>query len=145
MNKPFVVIQLPNDDFAKQLVSRSISVRGVIEHWSSGTTDNSFHQQLKDFVASNIQNPQFKDVLKSTFRITVESYNRRIQQKDKVNKIETLAYLPFEGDVNLKSPECEYYYIEYYGLDPMNVPEKPEQILFGKWVSFQLDECTHLI
>lgn len=145
MNKPFVVIQLPNDDFAKQLVSRSISVRGVIEHWSDGTTDNSFHQQLKDFVASNIQNQQFKDVLKSTFRITVESYNRRIQQKDKVNKIETLAYLPFEGDVNLKSPECEYYYIEYYGLDPMNVPEKPEQILFGKWVSFQLDECTHLI
>lgn len=127
------------------MVSRSISVRGVIEHWSSGTTYNSFHQQLKDFVASNIENPHFKDVLKSTFRVTVESYNKHIQQKDKVSKIETLAYLPFGGDVNLKSPECEYYYIEYYGIDPMNRAEDPERILFGKWVSFQLSQCTYLI
>lgn len=79
--------------------------------------------------------PHFSDgVVHSSFRITVESYNKHIQQKDKVNKIETLTYLPFKGDVNLKNPDFEYFYIEYYGLDTVNVLDQPEQIFFGKRV-----------
>lgn len=130
------MIELPNDDFATQLVSRSISIRGIIEHWSSGTTYDAFHEQLKQYLAANADNPHFNNIVKTeSFRITVELFNKHIQQKDKIDKIETLAYLPFEGDVNLKNPNMECFYIEYYGLDPMNVPEQPEQIFFGKWVS----------
>lgn len=85
----------------------------------------------------NYINTNFND-LKSTFdksfRITVETYNKHITQQEKVDRIETFGYLPIKGEVNLKNPEVNWWYIEYYGLDNMNVPEKPMDIVFGKWV-----------
>lgn len=135
MTKPFVVIELPNDDYAVKLVSRSVSIRSVIEHWSSEPTYDSFHNTLKEYIAEHIDSPQFEHLKKASFRITVETFSKKIQLKDKIDRIETLTYLPFEGDVNLKNPDFEYYYMEYYGLDSMNIPEHPSQIFFGKWVS----------
>lgn len=66
----------------------------------------------------------------------METYNKHITQKEKVDRIETFGYLPIKGDVNLKNPEVNWWYIEYYGLDNMNVPEEPMDIVFGKWVSW---------
>lgn len=103
----------------------------MAEHWASASTYDSFHQQLKEYIAANKSNPDFK----KSFRITVESFNKRIEHKTKVDKIETIAYLPFEGEVKLKDPECEYFYIEFHGSDNMNLPPEPEQIFFGKWVN----------
>lgn len=89
---------------------------------------------MKEYISSNLENEPLKQMIKQSFRITVETYNKHIQHKEKVDKIETLSYLPFQGDVNLKKPDFECYYIEFYGLDPNNVPQQPDQILFGKWV-----------
>lgn len=47
----------------------------------------------------------------------------------------SFSYLPFEGPVKLKNPDYTLYYIEYYGLNPNNIPEKPYDHFFGKWVS----------
>lgn len=88
-----------------------------------------------------MNNPDFQKSCSTSFRITVESFNKRIEQKTKVEKIETVGYLPFEGDVKLKDSENEYFYIEYNGSDPMNLPPQPEQIFFGKWVSIT-SKCT---
>lgn len=62
---------------------------------------------------------------------------KKFSQKDKVDRIESLTYLPIKGNVNLKNPDVEWYYIEYYGLDTLNVPESPYNIIFGKWVSMR--------
>lgn len=129
-----MIIQLPSDEHALQLAERSVSIRCVVEHWASAKTYNLFHSRLKEYIATNGGHAEFDQRIKSTFRITVETYNKHIQQKQKVDKIETLAYLPFEGEVALKQPDSEYFYIEFYGLDPNNVPEQPDQILFGRWV-----------
>lgn len=106
----------------------------MFEYWANATTYDLFHRQMKEYLSANADSAPFKQILKESFRITVETYNKKIQHKDKVDKIETLAYLPFQGEVNLKKPDFECYYIEFYGLDPNNVPEQPNQILFGKWV-----------
>lgn len=90
--------------------------------------------QLKDYIAAKEDSPHFKELLNASFRVTVETFNKRIQQKEKVERIETLAYLPFEGEVNLKNPDFEYFYVEYYGHNPMNLPTQPEHYYFGKWV-----------
>lgn len=50
--------------------------------------------------------------------------------------METFNYLPLKGEVNLKDAVVNWWYIEYYGLDTLNVPEKPLDIVFGKWVSY---------
>lgn len=135
--KPFCHIELPNDGYAKQLAARSISIRCILELWSSATNYTDFHQTLRQYIDANASEEQFAtqfgpDV---TYRVTVETYNKHFTQKEKVEKIETVAYLPVQGDANLKCPDVEWYYIEFYGLDPTRVPDEPDNILFGKWLA----------
>ncbi|XP_031619867.1 tRNA (guanine(10)-N2)-methyltransferase homolog [Contarinia nasturtii] len=135
IEQPFQTIDLPSIECARQLVSRSVSIRCILEHWSSASNYESFHKDLRDFVAKNKEDANFQQLCKSSFRITVETYSKTIQHKMKVDKIETLDYLPFEGDVKLKNPDFECCYIEFYGLDPNNAPAEPYNIYFGKWVA----------
>lgn len=69
------------------------------------------------------------------FKIIVETYNKHFLHKEKVDKIEEMDYLPFKAPVNLKTPQERYMYYEYYGMDPNDVPEEPEAILFGRLVT----------
>lgn len=105
-----------------------------MEHWADGSSYSLFHDQLKRYIAANQESETFQHLQKASFRITVETFNKHIQQKQKIEKIETLSYLPLNGEVALKNFDYEYYYIEFYGLDPNNVPDEPDHILFGKWV-----------
>lgn len=130
------MIELPSDEHALQLVSRSVAIRCVLQNWANGSSYSVFHDQLKGYIAANREQETFQHLQSATFRITVETFNKHIQQKQKIDKIETLSYLPFNGDVLLKNSDFEYYYIEFYGLDPNNVPEQPDHILFGKWVYY---------
>lgn len=127
---------MPNDDYARKLASRSISIRCILEKWASATTYDDFHRNLKEFVAINQHNENLQRVFddKITFKITVETYNNRITQAERVEKIKTLDYLPAKGRCNLSNPDVEWYFIEYYGLDPGNIPANPEHIMFGKLI-----------
>lgn len=49
---------------------------------------------------------------------------------------QALEYLPFEGTVSLKNPQHVFCLLEDYGTDPNNIPEHPEYIYFGRWVSY---------
>lgn len=138
MKQPFLCIDLPSNEHALQLVSRSVAIRCVLEHWADAPTLPEFHKQMNEYIAANRESAKFKQLQNASFRITVETFNNHIQQKQKIDKIETLSYLPFDGEVSLKNFDCEYYYIEYYGLDPNDVPSDPYHILFGKWVRMNL-------
>lgn len=137
VQKPFLFIELLSNEHASLLVSRSLSIRCVMEHWANATSYHLFHSQLQEYIAANRDSANFQHLQSASFRITVETFNKHIQQKQKIEKIETLSYLPFNGDVALKNFDFEYYYVEFYGLDPNNVPEQPNHILFGKWVCMQ--------
>lgn len=137
---PFIHIELPNDECAIKLASRSVSIRYILEEWTSASTLYAFHTDFKQFLSDNETNASIMnnfDVNK-TFRITVETFNNTIQHKDKIEKIESLAYMPVQGDVSLTDPNVHWFYIEYYGLDTANIPEQPLQVLFGKWVNILL-------
>lgn len=137
MQKPFCYIELPNDAYAKQLAARSISIRCILELWSSATNYTEFHLTLRQYIDAHRTDAQFAAQFDRnvSFRVTVETYNKHFSQKEKVEKIETIAYLPVQGDANLKCPDIEWYYLEFYGLDPTNVPEQPDNIMFGKWLA----------
>lgn len=134
--KPFLHIELPGDEFAIQLATRSVAIKYVLEHWSSSTSLEAFHKELKFFLADNSHNSNVQRCFdrSKSFRITVESYNKHFLQKEKIDRIESLDYIPVEGDVSLKNPDVKWYYIEYYGMKSTNVPEQPDHIIFGKWV-----------
>lgn len=120
-----------NEIEAKKIAQRSCSLRFILELWSNSDKHTQFHQDLKKYV----ENHQVADHFAKPFRISVDTYNKHIKQQEKVEKIETLDYLPMNGPVNLKNPEVVWWYIEYYGVDPLKVPSEPNQIMFGRWVS----------
>ncbi|XP_013105329.2 tRNA (guanine(10)-N2)-methyltransferase homolog isoform X1 [Stomoxys calcitrans] len=132
--KPFWILEFPNEDSVLKIGSRSVGVRAIFELWSHGQDYKSFHKELKNYIKSNAAATNCWFKRECSFKITVETYNKHLLQKEKVQKIETMDYLPLEGNVDLKSPNVEWWYIEFWGLDPTNVPETPEDILFGRWL-----------
>ncbi|XP_054736353.1 tRNA (guanine(10)-N2)-methyltransferase homolog [Anastrepha obliqua] len=131
--KPFWIVEFPNDEAALKFASRCVSLRSVYELWSYSNNLEGFHEKLQNFVRNNKQ--LIEPYCKCTFKIAVETYNKHISQKEKVEKIETLEYLPFQGEVDLKTPQEEWCYIEFYGLDPTQVPLEPDEVLFGRLIA----------
>lgn len=132
------MVELPNEDAAKIIAARSISLKCVLELWGHSHSFTQFHKVVEKYVQTNCitVNPYFN--AEKTFKITVETYNKHFSQKEKVSKIESFHYLPIEGNVDLKTPDVEWWYIEFYGLNTKEVPEQPSDILFGRWVYKEL-------
>lgn len=128
---PYWLIYLQNDNAAKQLASRSVSLKCILELWSYSEKFETFHTNLQEYCI-NYENQLIYD---KSFRIIVETYNRHFTQSEKVNKIETLTYLPVRGNCNLKKPDIIWWYIEFYGLDPNDVPAEPNAIIFGRLIA----------
>lgn len=135
--KPFCIIELPDEDAARKLASRSVSIRCILELWAHADHFSTFHDTLKCYLDAHGEDIEFESLFakEKSFKITVETFNRHFTQSEKVQKIETLSYLPVVADVDLKHPQVEWYYIEYYGLDTVNVPQHPLDILFGRWIT----------
>lgn len=124
-------MEFPNDEAAHQYASRSIALRSIIELYSHAHTLPEFHRGLKAYV--DLHQGALKELFGAdSFKITVETYNKHFSQREKVDKIEAMDYLPIEGAVNLKNPQVEWWYLEFWGLDPTSVPAAPEDILFGR-------------
>lgn len=128
--KPYWILENVSESDLKKIASRSLSLRYVAEIWSNATTYDKFHDNLKAY-CSSID----RSLRESSFRITVDTYNKKTKQADKIQRIESMNYLPLEGTIDLTNPENNFVYFEFWGLDPMKVPPEPEEIIFGRWVS----------
>lgn len=133
--QPYWLVELPDDAAAKRLAARSISLRCVVELWSHGYCADTFHSATRAFLEKNANHVADLCALRNSFRITVDTFNRRLTQQEKIDRIETLDYLPVLGPVDLRTPDVHWYYIEYYGRDTLRVPEQPLAHLFGRWLA----------
>lgn len=129
---PYWIVEFPSEVEARKLASRSVSIKSISELWGFGTSYKSFHADLQENYKARVDDKYFDE--SCDFKMIVETYNKHFLHKEKVEKIETLDYLPFRAPVNLKSPQERYMYIEYYGLDLLNVPQEPLAVLFGRWI-----------
>lgn len=137
--KPYWILENVSESDLKKIASRSLSLRYIVEIWSSATTYETFHDNLKAY-SCNID-----QLLKeSSFRITIDTYNKKTKHAEKIQRIESMDYLPLEGTINLTNPDNNFIYFEFWGLDPMNVPPEPEEIVFGRFVCQKFWEM-HLI
>jgi hypothetical protein len=50
--------------------------------------------------------------------------------------------LPFEGKIDLKTPDEVYYLLEDYGKQSKNAAADPEHVYFGRWVSVLCDRFS---
>lgn len=126
-NLPYWIVEDVKESDIKKLASRALSLKYAFEVWANDKTIHGFHEKLKCFNYDPI-------FAKSSFKVHVESYNKHFSMKEKVLKIDSLDYLKFEGKIDLKNPQNEFVYFEFWGMDPMDVPSEPEQVAFGRWV-----------
>ncbi|KAL0275169.1 UNVERIFIED_CONTAM: hypothetical protein PYX00_003114 [Menopon gallinae] len=128
---PFWVALLKSDDDAFQIASRSVTLRSIIKLWGSGDTLHALHTDIKSHP---------RDVIETcldthnSFSVQVETFNKSLTMKEKVEKIELFNYLPAKGPIRLQDPDVRLYYIEDYGLEANSIPELPYKLYFGVWL-----------
>ncbi|XP_058788788.1 tRNA (guanine(10)-N2)-methyltransferase homolog [Phymastichus coffea] len=127
---PFWIVELPSEDVARTIASRSVLLRHCIELWAHSKIVDGLHANLKSY-PQDLMEPY----LNTAFKVVVETFCKHFTQREKVEKIETFNYLPLKGSVNLKNPDTTLFYIEYYGQEPNSNPENPEDLFFGRWIA----------
>lgn len=112
-----------------QILDRSVLAMSLYELWVSAPTYQQFFDQMK--LCPEIYSNEYA---RTSFNIIVETFGKKISLQTKVEKIETLHFLPFKGPIKLKDPDFSFHYFEYYDYDGKTIPIVPIQIIFGKWI-----------
>lgn len=130
---------LESDEDALKIASRSVTLRSVIKLWGSGESLDALHADIKSQPSHVIES--CLDSHRS-FSVQVETFNKTLTMKEKVEKIELFNYLPAKGPIRLQDPDVRLYYIEYYGVKGNEIPESPYNMYFGVWVRLHVTvEC----
>ncbi|CAG7785363.1 unnamed protein product [Allacma fusca] len=133
---PFVLMNLPSEDHALKIMSRSVLAHSCVELWSIGDTLNELHDNFRKNL--EITEPYVDQRLS----LKVETFGKTISMAEKVELIDTFEYIPLKGPIDLKNPELRLKLVQFYGLDPNNVPEFPIKSFFGRWIA---DGQRHLM
>ena len=128
---PWVVLDMDSEQEAVKIISRSVSVKYCLHLWAEGDSFQDFHNNLKTFPFQEQSKWLSEDI---SFKVHVESFNKKINGEEKLEKIESLSYIPFLGPVSLSNPQAVFGYFEFHGLDPNNIPEEPLKLLFGRLI-----------
>ena len=129
---PWVVLDLNSEAEAVKINSRIISVKYCVELWAEGSSYKEFHSNLQSSSEAKEGNKWFAEEM--SFKVQIESFNKKVSGQERHDKIESLSYLPLQGPVNLSNPAVTFCYLEFHGFDQNNLPEEPEKIMFGRLV-----------
>lgn len=112
--KPYWVVELPSEECAKQIASRSVLLRNCIELWSRAKTETQLHQNLQEaynnstgkWLIKNNSSHSTSDLHvcpkelienccseQNSFKVDVETFCKHFKMKEKVEKIEVNIYL----------------------------------------------------
>ncbi|KAF9887812.1 hypothetical protein FE257_009618 [Aspergillus nanangensis] len=140
---PYCIVKLQSEQDARSLVSRSILAKDIVELWGQGTTYEELHADVR-----RRTHHRWADYLKTSFRFTVESFGGRRTMEAKRDIIQSFSYVAFEGPIDLKNPDEDFWVMEEYlspqelaakstngtGPAPPNEPRAPLKIYLGRWV-----------
>ena len=127
---PFLVIELSCVENAKLLISRAILVKDISELWAISGTREELNSKL---VACGLA----KNYKSCSFKFIIDAFGCTVSNGDKINRIESLSFLDFCGNINLDDPDETFvYYEEYQGiLDPKRTfNPQPSLFFFGRLV-----------
>ncbi|NP_001084954.1 tRNA (guanine(10)-N2)-methyltransferase homolog [Xenopus laevis] len=129
---PFCILNLPSEEMARKLMKRTVCAKSVFELWGHGKTFMEFQQSVLSYPLENMMSYLQPN---STYKIIIHSFNKTLTQKEKLEKINTMEFIPFQGKVNLQNAENIFYLLEDYGSDPNKAPNEPFEIFFGRWIA----------
>ncbi|KAI1290177.1 tRNA (guanine(10)-N2)-methyltransferase -like protein [Halotydeus destructor] len=128
---PYAVCESCTEEDLRKIASRSVLTKGAFELWAKGDSREELYHEVKK--SPFIHLPENKSSEKS-FKILVESFNKKLSKPRQIEKIEEFDFLPFEGPIRLKDPDNTFCLFEFYGLNANDAPEEPHKLYFGKWL-----------
>ncbi|XP_026875090.2 tRNA (guanine(10)-N2)-methyltransferase homolog isoform X2 [Electrophorus electricus] len=129
---PFWRLNGLSEDDVHSVMSRTVCAKSAFELWGHGKTAAELKSSLLEYPKERMT-PFLQQ--ESTYKINVYTFNKTLLFKDRIEKINALDFLPFQGKVNLKHPDHIFCLLEDYGLDPNDIPEEPFYIYFGRWIA----------
>ncbi|KAK0591191.1 hypothetical protein LWI29_036708 [Acer saccharum] len=132
-DSPFHFVNLPSEDLARTIANRSILVKGIYEVWGEGGSYEELEEAIKNYPDDRKLPYLTAD---STFRIIVDSFGKVMSFQEQNDRIKGLAYIPFKGRVNLKTPEHKFWLMQTddYGVSNGLPPVAQRTIFFGREV-----------
>ncbi|XP_054835806.1 tRNA (guanine(10)-N2)-methyltransferase homolog [Eublepharis macularius] len=132
LNSPFWILSLLSEEMARGLMKRTVCAKSIFELWGNGRSVEELHSSLKKYPVEKME-PYLRSNF--TYKIKVHAFNKTLTQQEKLERIDSLEFLPFKGKVNLKKPDHIFWFLEDYGTDPNNIPEQPFHLYFGRWIA----------
>lgn len=131
--KPFAIVESATEQDIWTLCSRSVLIKSAHELWCEGATKSLLFDDIKR--SPLISMPQYAGKDRS-FKINVETFNRKTSKAEKVARIEEMTFLPFEGPISLKSPDNEFTLVEYYAREQNSDTQSstPVEFFFGRFL-----------
>ncbi|XDV40658.1 hypothetical protein PO909_009699 [Leuciscus waleckii] len=129
---PFWQLNGLSEDDIRSVMSRTVCGKSAFELWGHGRTTDELKRSLLAYPAESMA-PYLQQ--NSTYKINVYTFNKTLEFKDRISKIDALDFLPFEGKVNLKDPDHIFCLLEDYGSDPNDIPDDPFHLYFGRWIA----------
>ncbi|XP_037533038.1 tRNA (guanine(10)-N2)-methyltransferase homolog [Nematolebias whitei] len=129
---PFWCLDSLSEEDVRSVMARSVCAKSAFELWGHGNTHSELKTSLLNYPSEKMKPYMHKE---STYKINIYSFNKSLAFEDRIKKINALAYLPFEGTVNLTNPQHIFCLLEDYGTDPNNIPQHPNYIYFGRWIA----------
>ncbi|KAG7469916.1 hypothetical protein MATL_G00133890 [Megalops atlanticus] len=129
---PFWLLDSLSEDDVRSIMTRTVCAKSVFELWGHGRTHSELQTSLLRYPPEDMA-PFFQQ--DSTYKINVYTFNKTLEFKDRIEKIDALEFLPFQGKVNLKNPDHVFCLLEDYGTDPNNIPDEPFHVYFGRWIA----------
>lgn len=135
-SKPFWIVEGVEED-VRLVASRSFTLKYAVKLFCKGDSLSEFHTNLGKFIGSESDWIKKTFDSESSFKVTVETFNKRLLHCEKVDKIESLSVLEsFLGEVDLKNPSKIIYYLEYYKKETPSSDIDPSEVMLGLWVRF---------
>ncbi|GBG83500.1 hypothetical protein CBR_g37214 [Chara braunii] len=136
-DSPFWFVDLPSNDAALAIVRRGILLKGVFEVWGEGATYDELENSVKSYLTVEKEKTAAYLTAGSSFKIVVDGFGKIFSMQEQIQRIERLSYIPFQGKVNLKSPDHKFWLIESVVGEGVNnglPPRVPRRIYFAREV-----------
>lgn len=131
---PYLVLKNIEKEHVEEIMSRTLFGRMAYEIWGHGKTYKELENSLKTY-PNELKEPFFNSKL--TFCLRVKACGHKVSLEEQVEKIDSLEdALPFQGTVNLKSPDNEFHVIEDYGPHTgKKRTSPPHYMYFGRLIA----------
>ncbi|PRD28412.1 UNVERIFIED_CONTAM: tRNA (guanine(10)-N2)-methyltransferase-like protein [Trichonephila clavipes] len=129
---PYFLINVSSPSDIHKIMSRTVLIKSAYELWAKSKTIPELHTHLGN-IPKNFLEPYIREDV--SFRIMIESFGKKMPLEYKVDRIDELAFLGFEGPIKLNNPDHSFLLMEYYGTDRNYAPELPFDVFFGRWIA----------